>query len=69
VRIREPTMACALVAGSALVVMAVSLSASTGPDGIGDHDWPGVGWLVCLPVGIPATSLTMASEHVSRRSR
>ena len=59
-------LACALVAGTALLVMAVGWLASTGPDGYGDHDWPGVGWLVCLPAGIAAISLTAASTRVSR---
>ena len=54
-------LACLLAAGAALLVMTAGwLFSADGEIGEVERDWPGIGWLVCLPSLAAAFAFSVA---------
>jgi hypothetical protein len=54
-------LACFLAAGAALLVMTAGwLFSADGEIGEVERDWPGIGWLVCLPSLAAAFAFSVA---------
>ncbi len=54
-------LACLLAAGAALLVMSAGwLFSADGEIGEVERDWPGIGWLVCLPSLAAAFAFSVA---------
>ena len=54
-------LACLLAAGAALLVMTAGwLFSADGEIGEVERDWPGIGWLVCLPALAAAFAFSVA---------
>ena len=59
-------LACLLAAGAALLVMTAGwLFSADGEIGEVERDWPGIGWLVCLPSLAAAFAFSVARKKAT----